>query len=304
MSSKTLRTPAEAAAPSRQQLVGTAFVFAAITCYSLVPILAKFAYAEGIGTFTLLTIRYAFGLLLLTGTLVVQRRPLGISLRRGTVCFVLGLLIALNAGLAFLAYARIPASTASLLQYIYPVVVVVLNALLGERIGRLRWLLVAIAVLGSWLTVGAAPAGADLVGMLFALGSGVSIAVYLIAAERAARGIAASIVTLLSVAGGAVTLVAYTLLTGQLRFDFQPTAWIFALAIGALAAGTAQSLFLNGAKRMGSSRASLVATAEPIFTVTLSYLLLTERLTPFQAVGATLIIGAIVSQHLLTRRGR
>jgi drug/metabolite transporter (DMT)-like permease len=50
--------------------------------------------------------------------------------------------------------------------------------------------------------------------------------------------------------------------------------------------------FFAGMARVGPSTASILSTFEPVVTVTLAYLVFSERLTLVQLGGATLVLGA------------
>ncbi len=52
-------------------------------------------------------------------------------------------------------------------------------------------------------------------------------------------------------------------------------------------------LILKGIEAIGASRASLISSLEIVFTLALAFLLLNERLSPLQAFGAALVIGAV-----------
>jgi drug/metabolite transporter (DMT)-like permease len=52
-------------------------------------------------------------------------------------------------------------------------------------------------------------------------------------------------------------------------------------------------LILKGIEAIGASRASLISSLEIIFTLALAFLLLNERLSPMQAIGAALVIGSV-----------
>ena len=55
--------------------------------------------------------------------------------------------------------------------------------------------------------------------------------------------------------------------------------------------------FYAGALRVGAAQASLIATAEPIWTIALAAILFQVALTPIQLVGGALIlIGVVVAQ--------
>lgn len=57
-------------------------------------------------------------------------------------------------------------------------------------------------------------------------------------------------------------------------------------------------LFWTGVDMIGASKTSIIATVEPLTTVALAMVVFREMLTPFQVLGATLIIMGVVIVQL------
>ena len=62
--------------------------------------------------------------------------------------------------------------------------------------------------------------------------------------------------------------------------------------------------FYAGIRLLGAARASIVATVEPVMTLTLAALILNERMEPIQLVGAALIIASVVLLQVDSLRKR
>jgi len=101
--------------------------------------------------------------------------------------------------------------------------------------------------------------------------------------------------TILFYGFGVGTLV---LLPFQIRAAFPwPLPWtVLGNYAGLVLLGTffGYTLYTLGLSRLQASAASLVATAELPFTAILSYLLLRERLDPWQVVGAALVLFGVI----------
>jgi drug/metabolite transporter (DMT)-like permease len=79
--------------------------------------------------------------------------------------------------------------------------------------------------------------------------------------------------------------------------DVPAAAWPGLLGVGVAATFIAIQTFYAGARRVGAAHASLISTAEPIWTITLAAILFSIALTPIQLVGGALIlIGVVVAQ--------
>lgn len=165
-------------------------------------------------------------------------------------------------------------------------VVVVLAAVAGLA-------LVAAAAAGS--TTAAAPRPG--IGLLAAIGSGISYALTTIISRHAAQGISPLVLTTTSSVIGALTLLPVALATGM---GFAVTGAAVG-QIGYLGAATtvlAYALFYAGLRTTPSSVASVLTLLEPLTATVLAVLLLAEPLPALTVVGGVLLLGAICVLYL------
>jgi probable blue pigment (indigoidine) exporter len=99
-------------------------------------------------------------------------------------------------------------------------------------------------------------------------------------------------------------LFALVLLAGSLvRSDpaslagVSATAWASALAAGALYYGVAFWFYLAGLRGVTASAAGVFINLVPVFGITASYIVLGERLSPSQRVGAIVVIAAVARRR-------
>ena len=71
-------------------------------------------------------------------------------------------------------------------------------------------------------------------------------------------------------------------------------AWVGLIGVGVGATFIAIQTFYAGALRVGAAHASLIATAEPIWTIALAAILFSVALTPVQLVGGVFILAGVV----------
>ena len=119
-----------------------------------------------------------------------------------------------------------------------------------------------------------------------------------VAVEAGGGGAATATVALIMTATATVYWVS-ALATSQPVLPAQvPTdAWPGLVGVGVAATFIAIQTFYAGALRVGAAHASLIATAEPIWTIALAAILFQVALTPVQLVGGALIlIGVVVAQ--------
>lgn len=273
-------------------------VVAAAACFSTLPVLGKLALGAGAELWPMVAWRFAGGAALAWAFVLPADARLP-DRKRSIALLALGVLYG-GVGLAFLASLRwIPATTASLVFYTYPAVVLVLAALfLGERITAGRLGSLALAVSGCALTAGIGGLQGGTEGVLLVLLSVVGLAVYITASrhlmeELPARGSAAVVLT-----GAASTVTIAALLRGGLALGGGADAALWTGAMAVVATALPLILFLFGIRRVDAGTASLLATVEPALTALMAAALLGERLTLLQYLGGALILAGVLRLRL------
>ena len=276
---------------------GLSLVALSTTAYGVLPILGKVAYSAGVGVLPLLAWRYMVAALLIAA---LARGPQP-RLRERLRLWAIGSVFAFNSIAYFRALATIPASVTALVLYTYPVIVVLLAALVGVE--RLTWrgLLAAIgAFAGCALTAGGAPDGAPLPlsGVAWALTAALVYASYIVLSSRFGAGVPARVLALHLAQAAAVICVAFALAGEGLALPLHPRALLSVAGIAVVSTVVAMIAFLAGMALIGPTRASVLSSLEVIVTLVLAFLLLGERLGPWQWTGAALILGAVTFQNL------
>ena len=252
-------------------------------------IMARFAYASGVDTITLLALRFGIA----AGILVAVALARGETWPRGkTLATLIGLGALGYGGQAFTFFTALtlaPAGLVALLLYLYPALVAVLSAsLLHERLSAAKLLALAVALVGTVLTIGPASSASPL-----GIAAAAIYAVYIVAGSRlTARVPPQTMATVVIAAAGAVFLVA-TLVRGP-TWPRTPAGWLAVLGIAIVSTVAAIVLFFAGLERVGPTRAAVLSTVEPVCTVLLAAALLGESVAPSQLVGGALILTAVV----------
>lgn len=189
-----------------------------------------------------------------------------------------------------------------------PLATGLLGLLLAERPSR-RWgLATAGAVTGVVLLVtGSAGTGGpiDALGILAAVGAGLSYAGYTVAARtlllRGVRGLV--VMAGLFVAGAILLLPA--LLSADLAWLRSPAGWAMVLWLGIGATGVSYVLFQHGLARLSASTVATLSLAEPVTATLLGVLVLRESLSLLTGVGiAVVLLSLLLVAAPARRRGR
>ncbi len=302
--------PSEQAPPyERRPALGYLMVSAAAILFAVNGTVAKIVLSTGISSFRLAQIR-STGALLGLAAVVVLTRPQTLRTTRRELphLIVFGICgVALVQLLYFLAIRRLPVGVALLIEYLAPLLVA-LWARFGARetVRRHIWAALALCLVGLSLVVDLW-SGVTLngTGVAFALLGAVSLAVYLLLAER-------------SVAGrDSLSLLAYGFLFASLfwaavqpwwsfparivgsdvsllgRFDASLPVWallIFMVLLGTMAPF---ALIVGSLRHLSATRVGIVAMLEPVAGAVVAYAWLGETLGGIQLAGGAVVLAGI-----------
>ncbi|MCU0483070.1 MAG: DMT family transporter [Chloroflexi bacterium] len=299
----------------RRRLVGALLAAVAACAYGSGPLFVKSVYAAGDDWLDVVYWRFLIGVLLLW-TLVLLVRPYraglrALSRRQALAALGLGVFFVFNTTTFYAGLQWVSASLASLMIYTYPAMVAVLSIRWGHGLrGRRPWVALAIVLLGVILTVGGQATRAEPIGIALLIVSPIFYAVYILLSARFAgerRGVTAHertegavvppvVVAAVMLLGTSAVTSTMAALDGRAMLPWQvpPDAVLGLLGIGVVSTALAVSAFYSGSARIGAANASLVATVEPLWTISLAVLLFGESLTAVQVVGGALILGGVI----------
>jgi drug/metabolite transporter (DMT)-like permease len=274
--------------------------------YGAMPVFGKVAYGAGVKPVPLLAWRFAVATAVFA--LIAGPGARGLATRDHLRLWGIGLVFVVNALCYFKALEAIPASTAAVLVYTYPVMVTVLAGFLGFDRFTLRGLLAAVlAFSGCALTAGAIESGGA--GVWLVLLSAFLYSVYMLLGSRFAAHLPAEATASHTAQAAAAVCLPFALAQGTVWLPPSPEAWASVLAIAAVCTVVALRALLAGMARIGPARAAVLSSFEVVVTLALAAAFLGERLGPRALAGAGLILGAVVLQNLgmlrrLARRRR
>ena len=181
------------------------------------------------------------------------------------------------------------AANAIVLQFTAPVFVIILMALIFHVKPKKRDIITCIAVLfGVCIFFVDGLKTGNIVGDLIALISGICYAgVFMMNTAEKADALSSSFIGQLA-AGIIFTPFCFK------ETDFSRSVIITVLILGVFQVGLAYILFSNGVKYTGAVTASLITGLEPIMNPLWVALFYGEMISPIAAVGAVIVVGAIV----------
>lgn len=180
-----------------------------------------------------------------------------------------------------------------------PVMVLAVEALTGRvrLTGRLA-LALAAALVGLVLLAGSPPEGIALgdalIGAGLSLVAGASFAAISLLGANPDPGFDDATGTGLAFVGGGLVILAVASLFGPIGFAVTPLALVWVVALGLVPSAVAYLSYLRGLRTQSGTIGSLVALLEPVTATTLAAVVFRELLTPVAAVGAALLLAAVV----------
>jgi drug/metabolite transporter (DMT)-like permease len=204
--------------------------------------------------------------------------------------------------------ARTTSSNSSLLMATSPIWVVIIGHVLKiERTGRLVWAGILLSFTGMLLLIlgrgqGISLAEGQMLGDLLVLISAMMWALYTTGSKPLLARYSPLKLTALSMLAGTVMLdlISLPALLSQDWAAITPGAWgglayssVFAVVVGYV-------FWYTSVQRVGNARTAVYSNLTPVIAVIVAWLVVGDRLTPLQALGALVVLGGIV----LTRRGR
>jgi Predicted permeases len=273
-------------------------------CFGMLAVLGKLAYAKGFATGEILQYRFGFGALLLLGYFALMDRSV-LRARPKTILksVFLGVVLYPVQSLSFMSSLKyIPAATTSLILYFYPVAVSLLSALFFKtRLDRIVALSLLLLVAGCGLVFyDAFLRSISQTGLLLATTSMLIFSVYLIFLEVLLRGENPRTISFYCVLSAAAVYTAMSPPVGFPQLD--ASAKLLTLALGLVPTALAVTLLYRAVELIGSARASICSTLEPITTVLASALLLGEDVVAIQVGGMALILAGIILPNVQTLR--
>ena len=273
------------------------------------------ALCSGIST---ATTKYALGQFAAADLLVVEltvativlwavpgvRRSAQSGFRRGYL--ILGVL---EPGLAYalfnLGLARTSAADAAVLVSLESVVIALFAAVfLGEKLSRWLGVGIAFGVSGAIvLATHEVHGGASLAGDTLVVAGVIAAAAYSVVARRLAPGGDAAVVTAYQLlAALAVAGLVWSAISGSRETATFSHAsalpWLAAVATGLLGSAIPFVLYTFAVVRLPAARTGLTLNLIPVFGVISAFVLLNERLTAAQFVGAALIVSGLGAAQL------
>jgi drug/metabolite transporter (DMT)-like permease len=280
---------------------GGLFSLASALQFGIVVVFASRLASRGLPVTATLALRFGIASVILVGVLVVLGRPLLPAAGERAGVLVLAMVgYAVEASLFFAALTHGTAAAVTLLFYTYPVMVSLGSWLVLRRGAPPRRTAIALALASAGVAIVVGLGGSlaiDAIGVALALLSAVVITGYVLGADVILRR-TEPLTSSAWVSGAAsVALFVAALASGSWRAPAGGAEWAPIVAMGVATAGAFVCL-LEGIRRIGAERSSIVSSAEPLSAAFLAWAFLDQSVGLGVALGGTLILGGAILASL------
>ncbi|MBW5470436.1 EamA family transporter [Brevibacillus formosus] len=275
--------------------VGVLYIFGSAAGFGVMSIFAVYAYEAGVSVSTLLFLRFLLATALFFGLLLWRKESLRLDKRQVLAMFCLGgILYTLQSLSFFSAVQYIPTSMAALLLYTFPVFVAILSYFVEkERLTKKTVIAMLITLVGLGLVLGLSFGGIQPIGVLLALAAALFYSVYIVVGNRVVKGVSSYVTSAYIALFAAISTFFIALKDGGVNLSFPVQGWWALLGIVVFSTVVAISFFFRGLQLIGSTKASVLSTLEPVVTFGFSALLFGEAFSLLQLLGGcAVLVGA------------
>lgn len=273
------------------------FIFAIISAigFALMGICGITAYKHGISTYNLLTWRFAISFILLALALPLLKAKLHNKSPKILPALLLGAIG--YAGLAFLYFTTIkylPTGITTSILYTYPSLVAVLTMIIDKKMPTpIIWLAIFLSILGIILITDL-KGNVSSIGLLLGIYLAFWYAIYIKVSEKLLNSQDVIIVSLLLFLGATITFFGLAILDNSFFIPKNSNQWLPIIALSFFSTLIAISFFFLAIKHIGSVKASIISTLEPVITIFIGILFLEEEIILSQIVGVIFILIAVL----------
>ncbi|CAI8834753.1 membrane hypothetical protein [Brevibacillus sp. IT-7CA2] len=275
--------------------VGVLYIFGSAAGFGVMSIFAVYAYEAGVSVSTLLFLRFLLATALFFGLLLWRKESLRLDKRQVLAMFCLGgILYTLQSLSFFSAVQYIPTSMAALLLYTFPVFVAILSYFVEkERLTKKTVIAMLITLVGLGLVLGLSFGGIQPIGVSLALAAALFYSVYIVVGNRVVKGVSSYVTSAYIALFATISTFFIALKDGGVDLTFAVQGWWALLGIVVFSTVVAISFFFRGLQLIGSTKASVLSTLEPVVTFGFSAMLFGEAFSLLQLLGGcAVLVGA------------
>lgn len=271
--------------------------------FSLSFVLVPAIYGAGGNQFAVLVLRNLLLAALMAALIARSGKPLLLPRAERNGSLIVGLLFAAQSFCYFTSVHFIPVSLATLLNFLYPVMVAVaMHWSAGEKLTVVKVGTLVTALAGLALALDTEAGNLSWLGVLLGFLSAIFSTAIAVVSGRVLGQADTQRMTLHMVFATGLVLFAVSQISGAgLAFPSGFAGWA-AVSAAPLLYMVAVLGYFHAIRLIGPSRTTMISNVEPVCTLTLAAVVLGEAFSTTQVAGAVLVIGAIVATQIAARK--
>jgi len=293
---------AQRTAPIPSRLFGWAMVLCSTLAFSFSSPIATILIRQGVDPTTMLVARFAMTIAVMAVSIAFSAPALFIMPKRALgIALAAGLINSISMLSFFWSLTRLSTSIASMLFSLYPLALLALLALRGERYTMRHGVRLVLGLGGAYLLID--PGGSsDMLGVLLVLCTVVVAALQMALVQWFLQAEDAWSVAFYNSLGITIGIFSFWTWQGNPWSAPSATGWLLLIVMAIFTTFFARVTMFLAVRIVGSSQLALLTPLETLLSVIWSVAFLGDRLLPLQLAGGALIaISAVLAAQRLER---
>ncbi len=239
-------------------------------------------------------VRGLVGMVIIIAVMLLTRQKVNFKAIKSKLFLLIlsGAVMGFNWILLFESYRYTSVAVATVCYYMAPIFVIIASPfILKETLGAKKLICVAVALLGSVLVSGVLKTGfSGLRGIFLALGAAALYATVVLI-NKFLSELSAYEKTAIQLGSAGLTVAPYALLSAG-DITVTPTSLLLLAFVGIVHTGLTYTLYFGAIPKIKAQTVAILSYIDPSSAVLLSAIILKEKISAFEIIGAVLIIGA------------
>ena len=272
----------------------------AAAAYGLNPLFAVPLYKFGLTPVMVLFFRFLLATVLLLPVLWIKRIPLAVTRQEAWASCLGGALMVSSSLCLYSSFRHMDIGLAMTILFVYPIIVAgVMSGFYGEKLSFATVASIFLALLGlAFITCIGKPPKADsitLAGVLLALGSSFSYALYIVAVRKTAmHNMVSEKLTFDTVLFGTPMFFVLVKFGMNLTIPTALPAWGYLLGVAFIPTIIALAFMAISIDKVGATPTAILGVLEPVTGLLVGILLYGEKLTLYSTAGIVMIFAAVM----------
>lgn len=290
--------------PRRVMIKGLFYIACSSVAYGIMPVFSTQLLRSGMNSQSVVVFRFAFAAAGALAALLLTRTPMRVSGRQLWQLVLFGLFgYGATAFLLTSSYQYLPIGLCTMFHFSYPILVTVIMAVLyRERVSPGKAAAIVLAA-GGIVLMAEFSARLHIAGVLLALSSGLTYAIFVVANRKSAFStLPPLVIVFYTTAALTVFFAGQSALTGKLIAPSTPFAWLCTVMVGLLCSLFALCMLNMAIRTIGATNAAIGNLLEPLTSLAAGAIIYGDRVDLRTGIGCGLVFAAVLLVVLSGRK--